>query len=109
VQTAGSWDPATGVGVSFRFGSKSPFSGVHDAKLDALLLRATAPLNPSARGALYAQAAKYISDQADGPFMYAWAPAQVAAKGVSGPGLTTSVPAVVVSANVLWEDVGNSG
>jgi peptide/nickel transport system substrate-binding protein len=109
VQTAGAWDPATGVGVSFRFGSKSPFSGVHDPKLDAMLLQATAPLNPSVRASLYAKAAKYIADQAYGPFMYAWAPSQVAAKGVSGPGLTTPLPAVVVSANVLWEDVSNGG
>ena len=30
VQTAGAYDPAGGVGVGFRFNSKSPFSGVHD-------------------------------------------------------------------------------
>ena len=109
VQTAGSWDPATGVGVYFRFGAKSPFSGVHDPKLDALLLQASGALNDSTRAGLYAQAARYISDQADGPFMFGWAPSQVAAKGVSGPGLTTPLPAVVVSANVLWEDVSNGG
>jgi peptide/nickel transport system substrate-binding protein len=109
VQTAGSWDPAAGVGVYFRFGSKSPFSGVHDPKLDALLAQAAGSLDNGTRAKLYAQAAKYISDQAEGPFMYAWAPANVAAKGVSGPGLTTPLPAVVVTPNVLWEDVSNGG
>ena len=109
VQTAGSWDPAAGVGVYFRFGSKSPFSGVHDPKLDGLLLQAAGTLASSPRAKLYASAAKYISDQADGPFLFAWAPSQIAKRGVSGPGLTTPLPAVVVSANVLWEDVSNSG
>ena len=37
VQTAGAYDPAGGVGVGFRFNSQSPFSGVHDPKLDTLL------------------------------------------------------------------------
>jgi peptide/nickel transport system substrate-binding protein len=106
VQTAGSWDPASGVGVYFRFGSKSPFSGVHDPQLDSLLLKAAGTLDNSSRASLYGQAAQYIAQQYDGPFFFAWAP-QVAAKGVSGPGLTTGLPAVVVSANVLWEDVSS--
>ena len=38
LQTAGAWDPAAGVGLGFRFLSASPFSGVHDPKLDALIL-----------------------------------------------------------------------
>ena len=109
VQTAGSWDPAAGVGVYFRFGSMSPFSGVHDPKLDSLLLGAASSLNNSTRSALYAQAAKYIAANYYGPFFFSWAPSQIAARGCSGPGLTTSLPAVVVSANVLWEDVSDSG
>jgi peptide/nickel transport system substrate-binding protein len=109
VQTAGSWDPAAGVGVYFRFGSKSPFSGVHDPKLDGILAAASGTVNSGTRAKDYASAAKYISDQADGPFLFAWAPSQVAKQGVAGPGLTTPLPAVVVSANVLWEDVSDSG
>jgi peptide/nickel transport system substrate-binding protein len=109
VQTAGSWDPAAGVGVAFRFASKSPFSGVHDPKLDALLGQASSTIDSSARAKFYSQAAKYISDQAYGPFLFAFAPANIAAKGVSGPGLSTPLPAVVVSPNVLWEDVSNGG
>jgi peptide/nickel transport system substrate-binding protein len=109
VQTAGSWDPASGVGVYFRFGSKSPFSGVHDPKLDSLILAAASTLNNSQRAALYSKAAQYIAANDYGPFYFSWAPSQVAAKSVSGPGLTTPLPAVVVSANVLWEDVSDSG
>lgn len=37
IQTAGSFDPAAGVGVGFRFLSTSPISGVHDPKLDMML------------------------------------------------------------------------
>ena len=105
LQTAGSWDPAAGVGVAFRFGSMSPFSGVHDTVLDGLLHGAASTFNNKMRLNLYNQAAAYIAKNAYGPFLFSWAPANVAVKGVSGPGLTTPLPAVVVTANVLWEDV----
>lgn len=105
LQTAGSWDPAAGVGVAFRFGSMSPFSGVHDPALDTLLNGAAATFNNKTRKADYAAAAAYIAKNADGPFLFSWAPDQIFAKNVSGPGLSTPLPAVVVSANVLWEDV----
>lgn len=109
LQTAGSWDPAAGVGVAFRFGSKSPFSGVHDPKLDGILGQAASSFDDAERDRLYAEAAKYLSDQADAPFMFAFAPANVAVKGVEGPGITTRLPAVVVAPNIPWEDVSSSG
>jgi peptide/nickel transport system substrate-binding protein len=105
LQTAGSWDPAGGVGVIFRFSSVSPFSGVKDKKLDALLGSAAGPVDQEQRGELYAKAAKYISDKAYSPFLFAFAPASVAAKNVRGPGLTTALPPVVVTPNILWADV----
>jgi peptide/nickel transport system substrate-binding protein len=105
LQTAGSWDPAAGVGVAFRFGSTSPFSGVHDMALDALLNSAASSFNNKTRAKDYAAAAAYIAKQAYGPFLFSWAPDQIFAKNVSGPGLSTPLPAVVVSSNVLWEDV----
>lgn len=105
LQTAGSWDPAAGVGVAFRFGSMSPFSGVHDPTLDTLLNNAASTFNNKIRKADYAAAAAYIAKQDDGPFLFSWAPDQIFAKNVTGPGLSTPLPAVVVSANVLWEDV----
>ena len=50
LQTAGAWDPATGVGVSFRFSSQSPFTGVKDPELDKLLGgRGDRSTTPSAR------------------------------------------------------------
>jgi peptide/nickel transport system substrate-binding protein len=108
LQTAGSFDPAAGVGVAFRFSSMSPFSGTHDKKLDAMLGQAAGELDQNKRGELYAQIAKYMSDQAYSPFLFAFAPANVAKKGVTGPGLTTALPAVVVSPMVLWEEVSAS-
>jgi peptide/nickel transport system substrate-binding protein len=105
LQTAGSWDPAAGVGVAFRFGSMSPFSGVHDPHLDSLLNSAAGTFVSSTRKSDYDAASAYIAKNAYGPFLFSWAPDQIFAKSVSGPGLSTPLPAVVVTANVLWEDV----
>jgi peptide/nickel transport system substrate-binding protein len=108
VQTAGSYDPAAGVGVGFRFASNSPFSGVHDPHLDSLLNQAAATVQMSQRCALYNQAAAYIAQQFYGPFYFGFAPANVAVKGVTGPGLTEPLPAVVVTPTILWEDVARN-
>jgi peptide/nickel transport system substrate-binding protein len=108
VQTAGSYDPAAGVGVGFRFASNSPFSGVHDPHLDALLNQAAGTVQMSQRCALYHQAQEYIAQQFYGPFYFGFAPANVAVKGVTGPGITEPLPAVVVTPTILWEDVANN-
>ena len=50
LQTAGAFDPAAGLGVNFRFGSKSIFSGVHDPKLDKLFAQATSTLDDAPSG-----------------------------------------------------------
>ena len=105
IQTAGAYDPAAGVGVGFRFLSTSPFSGVHDPKLDGMLTKAQSLTDTNARCQVYDQAASYIAKNFYGPFYFAFAPANVSAKGVGGPGLTTPLPAVVVTPTVLWEDV----
>jgi peptide/nickel transport system substrate-binding protein len=105
LQTAGAWDPATGVGVSFRFASQSPFTGVKDPQLDKLLQQAAGELDDAKRQQLYDQAGKLISDESYAPFMFAFAPANVARKGVYGPGLTTKLPAVVVNPPVDWTEV----
>jgi peptide/nickel transport system substrate-binding protein len=106
-QTAGAWDPAGGVGLAFRFYSKSPFSGVHDPKLDALILGGAASVNSATRKSLYDQAAAYIAKNAYGPFLFPISGWNVA-KGVQGPGLTTAIPAVAVNTTILWEDVSAS-
>lgn len=107
-QTAGAWDPAAGVGLGFRFLSTSPFSGVHDKKLDALILGAQGVVNPAQRKQLYDKTAEYIAKNAYGPFMFPISGWNVAAKGVQGPGLTTPIPSVSVNPQVLWEDVSTS-
>ncbi len=109
VQTAGSFDPAAGVGVGFRFSSVSPFSGVHDPHLDGLLNQATATTSMSQRCSLYDQAAQYIAQKFYGPFYFAFAPANIAVKGVSGPGITEPLPSIVVTPTIPWEDVAYSG
>ncbi len=105
LQTAGAWDPAAGVGLGFRFLSQSPFSGVHDPKLDALILGGQGVVDPSGRNKLYQQAAQYIAKNAYGPFLFPLASWNVAVHGVQGPGLTTVIPSVVVNTPPLWQDV----
>lgn len=109
LQTAGAWDPAAGVGVAFRFQSNSPFTGVKDPKLDDMLNKAAAEIDPATRDQLYTEAGKYISDHAYAPFGLAFAPANLAVKGVYGPGLTTKIPPMVVNPGILWDQVWRSG
>jgi peptide/nickel transport system substrate-binding protein len=105
LQTAGAWDPATGVSVEFRFGSESPFTGVKDPDLDKLMANAAGELDEERRAELYDQLGEAINEKAYAPFMFAFAPANVARKGVYGPGLTTKMPAVAVNPPVPWADV----
>jgi peptide/nickel transport system substrate-binding protein len=105
LQTAGAWDPAAGVGVGFRFSSTAPFSGVGDEELDALLNAGVATLDPDERFAIYQEAGELIAREAYAPFGLAFAPANIAAEGVYGPGLTTRIPAIAVNSGVLWERV----
>jgi peptide/nickel transport system substrate-binding protein len=109
LQTAGSYDPAQGVGVAFRMSSMSPFSGIKDPKLDQMLNEAAGTIDQNARKGQYDAIAKYISDNAYGPFYFAFAPANIAVKGVAGPGLTTAMPAVVVNPDVFWDEVHMTG
>jgi peptide/nickel transport system substrate-binding protein len=106
-QTAGAWDPAGGVGLGFRFLSASPFSGVHDPKLDALILGGQAAVDPAARKKEYDAAAAYIAQNAYGPFLFPISGYNVA-KGAQGPGLTTPIASIAVNPNILWEDVSTS-
>jgi|HubBroStandDraft_3_1064219.scaffolds.fasta_scaffold21086_2 peptide/nickel transport system substrate-binding protein len=109
LQTAGAFDPAAGLGVNFRFGSKSVFSGVHDPKLDTLFATATSTLDTAKRQQLYDQAAEYISQNAYAPFLFPVNGWNIAAKNVTGPGLTTLLPASAVRPEILWAQVGFTG
>ncbi len=105
VQTAGAYDPATGVGVAFRFNSHSPFSGVHDPQLDTLLANAAGSTNLATRCGFYNQAEAYIAKNYYGPFFFNFSPPNVAVHGVSGPGITTPLASVAVVPTIPWEDV----
>jgi peptide/nickel transport system substrate-binding protein len=105
IQTAGAFDPAAGVGVGFRFNSMSPFSGVHDPKLDQLLTKAQGFVNTSDRCGYYNQASQYIAKNYYGPFYFTPNPTNLSAKGIGGPGLTTSLPAVALAPTIPWESV----
>jgi peptide/nickel transport system substrate-binding protein len=105
LQTAGAWDPAAGVGVGFRFHSGVPYSGVKDPQLDQLLDDAAATIDEGQRADLYKQAGELISKNFYAPFGLAFAPANLAAQGVHGPGLTTKIPAILVNSGVIWDEV----
>lgn len=121
LQTAGAWDPSTGIGVQVRFGSTSPYSGTPlpdgaksakdaldrglQSPLDKALAKAVATVDEDERTAAYADVAKMISDEAYGPFGTAFAPAQLMQTGVHGPGLDQPIPAFVVNTAVLYDRV----
>jgi peptide/nickel transport system substrate-binding protein len=105
LQTAGAWDPAAGVGVAFRYSSKSPFSGVADPDLDNLLGQGAGTTDQAKRKDIYQQAAQLIAAKHYSPFGLAFAPTNVAVKGVHGPGLTTKIPAILVNTGVIWDEV----
>jgi peptide/nickel transport system substrate-binding protein len=105
LQTAGSYDPAAGVGVAFRYSSMSPFTGVKDKKLDGMIAQAAGELDKEKRGQDYADMAKYMSDNSISPFLFSFAPANLSVKGVKGPGLTSKLPAIVVTPTIPWEEV----
>ena len=95
--------------MNFRFGSQSIFSGVHDPALDKIFANATSTLNTASRQQLYNQAAEYISTNAYAPFLFPVNGWNIAAKNVSGPGLTTLIPASAVRPEILWAQVGFTG
>jgi len=107
LQTAGAWDPEGGVGVAFRFASTSPFTGVHDPKLDTLLDEASGTLNQSARAQYNQQLNAYIAKEAYGPFLFPIAGYNIAVHGVGGTGLTSPVPSMAVLPEILWQYVYN--
>ena len=105
LQTVGSYDPESSTGVTLRFGSGQLFSGVADETLDAIFAEAAAATDEDERDALYLKAARHISDNAYAPFLFAFAPTQLSAAGVHGPGLTTRIPPIAVNTGILWQDV----
>ncbi len=103
LQTAGAWDPASGVGVCFRFCSTSPFTGVKSAQLDTLLNDAANSSSAKARQTYYNAAAESIARNAWGPFLFALDGHNVVVKGDGAPGLSTPLPTVSVNPTILWQ------
>ncbi|HLH70722.1 MAG TPA: ABC transporter substrate-binding protein [Candidatus Dormibacteraeota bacterium] len=105
LQASGAFDPGVSTGLPFRFLSTAPYSGVHDPTLDQMMAQAAATFDAGQRARLYAQIAKYLSDQAYAPFLFTVAPVAVAARGVNGPGLTTKLPIPSVVLLPVWDQV----
>lgn len=106
----GALDPAIGVGPDLMFGPNlnGNYSGVEDPTLNSILVQASETVNPATRKSLYYQASKLIAQKAYGMFLYPVYGANIVAKGVGGPGLTTVVPAVTSKSDILWQDVYNN-
>ena len=69
-QGSGGLNPVIPTGLNFRFLSNSPFTGIHDPKLDALAAKAEATLDPEKQKQIYDQIWKYMSVKAYGPFLF---------------------------------------
>ncbi|MBO0746820.1 MAG: ABC transporter substrate-binding protein [Acidimicrobiaceae bacterium] len=100
LQGVGGLDPAIGFGLSFRFETNGPFTGVKNPNLDKLINAGVVELNPEKRLAIYKQAYKLVSDQAYIAMLFTIPTFNISAKKVSGPGLSTSN-----DAEILWQDV----
>ena len=105
LQTAGAWDPAAGVGVGFRFGTPSPFSGVSDPALDELLAQAASTIDEAERGDLYRAGRRAHRGKLLRPVRSGLRARQHLGDGVHGPGLTTKIPAALVNSQVVWDEV----
>jgi ABC-type transport system substrate-binding protein len=105
----GAYDPAGGAALNFFLYSKGPFTGTHDAKVDSYITAGGASSNPKVRAVAYKNLANRLNQQALQPYICAPASWDVAAKGVTAPGLTTAFGGYVGGPMVQWQNasVGN--
>lgn len=103
----GSWDPAADTGVAFRLLSTGPFSGIKDPAVDRLITEGAATTNKVARARYYRELSSYLNEKAYMPFICAPPTWNIAAKGVEGPGLTTSLAPFAAGPQILWQDVSD--
>jgi ABC-type transport system substrate-binding protein len=105
----GAFDPAGGAALDFFLLGGGPFSGINDPQVNADINKAAASSNPEVRGAAYKNLASVLNQKALMPFVCAPASWDVAAKGVSAPGLTTAYGGYVGGPMVQWQNasVGN--
>jgi peptide/nickel transport system substrate-binding protein len=101
----GSFDPAGGVGDWFWFLSTSPYTGVHDPALDALIQKAN-QVPESQRGAVYKQIADYQSNHAYAVQLFPSFEFDIADRNVYAPCLTTVCPTSETAPEVWWQNAG---
>lgn len=105
LNTTGALDPAIGQGVNWRFMPGGIYDGVNNPALTHLLLAAESNLSNTVRKQLYLKAAELIARNAYMPFLFTFLQYNIAAKGVIGPGITKTMPAVVDTQMIQWERV----
>ncbi len=104
--TIGDWDPAKELELHLGYGEA--FSGVKDAHLQSLLNAAISVSTLSGRSAVYHRIAAYLSQKDYYVFFFPSITYDIAAKGVTGPGLTSALPGFQGGPQILWQDVRSS-
>ncbi|MBO0691457.1 MAG: ABC transporter substrate-binding protein [Acidimicrobiaceae bacterium] len=100
----GAFDPAGGAALDFFLLGGGPFSGINDPTVNADINKAAGSSKMSVRSATYKHLASYLNQKALMPFVCAPASWDVAAKGVSAPGLTTAYGGYVGGPMVQWQN-----
>jgi peptide/nickel transport system substrate-binding protein len=100
----GAYDPAGGAALDFFLLGGGPFSGINDPTVNSYINMGGASSNTSVRATAYKNLANYLNQQALMPFICAPSSWDVAAKGVSAPGLTTAYGGYVGGPMVQWQN-----
>lgn len=100
----GGYDPAAG-SVPAYFTSASDYSAVHDTQLNQLINAANATIDQSKRAQAYKEAAELISSKAYALFLMGQTIYTASVKSVTGPGISTPLPAAGVIPLIWWQDV----
>jgi peptide/nickel transport system substrate-binding protein len=100
----GSYDPGTASMPAY-FSSTGNYPIVHDPELTKLIADGVATNDQSERASIYHKIAKMVSDKAYAPFLWSGTSYTASRKSVTGPGISTPVPATVVVPLIWWQDV----
>lgn len=101
----GAYDPAGGAALDFFLKGNGPFSGTDNPTVDHYIALGISSPKPSIRGAAYRALADYLNKDALMPFVCSPTTWDIAAKGVSAPGLTTASSGYdVVGPMIDWQD-----
>jgi peptide/nickel transport system substrate-binding protein len=100
----GAYDPAGGAALDFFLKSNGPFSGTVNPTVDKYITIGVSSPRTSIRSTAYRDLASYLNKAALMPFICAPATWDIAAKGVSAPGLTTASSGYVIGPMVQWQN-----